>query len=62
MVGLVHVIRRVSNPMMLAMAYFVVGFTARKATQAGLDKEETNALVEAFRRLAATLGSIISFG
>lgn len=62
MVGLVHVIRRVSNPMMLAMADFVVGFTAQKAAQAGLNHEETDALVEAFRRLAATVGSIISFG
>jgi hypothetical protein len=62
MVGLVHVLRTVSNPMMLAMADFVVGFVARKAEQVGLTAQEQDRLVEAFRRLAATVGAIIAFG
>ena len=62
MVGLVHVIRGVSNPMMLAMAEFTVSFVAEKAAEAEIEKDDADRLVEAFRRLASTVGAIITCG
>lgn len=62
MVGLVHVIRDVTNPMMLAMADFVVNFVATKAEELGMADADAEALVNAFRRLAATVGAIITYG
>lgn len=59
LVGLVHVVRRVSNPMMLAMADFTVTFVAEHAGAAGIDAATADSLVHAFRRLAATVGAII---
>ncbi len=57
-VGPVHVVRRVSNPMMLAMVGYLVNFVVERAK--GLPEEER--LIAAFVRLAATLGAIISYG
>ena len=48
-VGLVHVVRGVENPMMLAMASFVTEFVERKSLEAGLPEAE--ALSKAFHRL-----------
>jgi hypothetical protein len=62
MVGLVHVIRGVTNPMMLAMAEFTVTFVAEQAAAAEMDKTDAARLVEAFRRLASTVGAIITCG
>ena len=62
MVGLVHVIRGVSNPMMLAMAEFTVTFVAEQAAHAGMGTAEAERLVQAFRRLALTVGAIITCG
>ncbi|HEX2807942.1 MAG TPA: protoglobin domain-containing protein [Kineosporiaceae bacterium] len=62
MVGLVHVIRGVTNPMMLAMAEFTVTFVAGKAAEADIDEADAARLVEAFRRLASTVGAIITCG
>jgi len=57
-VGPVHVVRGVTNPMMLAMLGFMVEFV-RENTRPLPDHE---ALVSAFTRLAATMGAIIAYG
>ena len=57
-VGPVHVVRQVSNPMMLAMLDYLVIFILRKFH----GHENADAVVEAFIRLSATLGAIISYG
>lgn len=62
MVGLVHVVRNVSNPMMLAMSSFVVDFVGARAGHIGIGDADKGELVEAFRRLAATVSSVITFG
>lgn len=62
MVGLVHVVRNVSNPMMLAMTDYTATFVAGAVDAAEMDHLEAVALVEAFRRLAVTVGAVISFG
>lgn len=62
MVGLVHVVRNVGNPMMIAMSSFIVDFVAAKAAEDGFADDEAAALVEAFRRLMATVDSIVTHG
>ncbi len=62
MVGLVHVYRGVGNPMMLSMTSFVTSFVADRVAAMPLDRGQAEALVEAFRRLSSTVGSVISFG
>jgi hypothetical protein len=62
MVGLVHVSRKVTNPMMLSMASFVAQFAAQKAAELPVDRAEADALVEAFRRLSTAVGIVITFG
>jgi len=62
MVGLVHVSRKVTNPMMLSMTSFVQSFVAQKAATLPIDRAEADALVEAFRRLATAVGMVITFG
>ncbi len=63
MVGLVHVVRDVPNPMMLAMTPFIAEFIKEKATQeAGLDAADANAIVDAFQRLMNTVGAVITYG
>ena len=62
MVGLVHVARGVSNPMMLSMASFVTSFVADKVAEMPLERAQAEALIEAFQRLSSTVGSVISFG
>lgn len=62
MVGLVHVARRVTNPMMLSMASFVGTFVAEKAATLPVERAEADALVEAFRRLSTAVGMVITFG
>ncbi len=57
-VGPVHVVRGVTNPMMLAMLGFLVDFV-RENTRALPDHE---ALVSAFTRLATSMGAIIAYG
>jgi len=57
-VGPVHVVRGVTNPMMLAMLGFLVEFV-RENTRSLPDHE---ALVSAFTRLATSMGSIIAYG
>jgi len=59
-VGLVHVVRGVENPMMLAMASFVTEFVERKSLEAGLSEAE--ALGKAFRRLNMAVGAVITLG
>lgn len=62
MVGLIHVIRGVTNPMMLSMAQFVADFMADNAGSLGLDSDEELRLVGAFNRVAAMTGSVITWG
>lgn len=62
MVGLVHVLRGVQNPMMLAMADYTVGVVAGTVADGALGEVDGERLVEAFRRLASTVGSIITSG
>jgi len=57
-VGPVHVVRQVSNPMMLAMLDYMVLFIMKKFA----GHENAAAVTEAFIRLAATLGAIIAYG
>lgn len=62
MVGLVHVSRRVSNPMMVSMASCVSSFVAEKAVTLPIDRAEAEALIEAFQRLTSTVMGVITFG
>jgi len=57
-VGPVHVIRQVSNPMMLAMLDYLVIFIMKKFH----GHKNAVEVTEAFIRLAATLGAIITYG
>jgi len=59
-VGLVHVVRGVENPMMLAMASFVAEFVERRSHEAKLP--EADPLSEAFYRLSMAVGAVITHG
>lgn len=60
-VGLTHVIRRVSNPMMLAMAQYVSTYVAENAHDMELPDAERDLLIEGFRRVAAMTTWIITY-
>lgn len=62
MVGLIHVIRRVSNPMMLSMTHYVARFIARNTDRIEGAEEDRAELVEGFERVAAMTGAIIAYG
>ncbi len=62
MVGLVHVVRGVTNPMMLAMTDFVVGTVAAAAVESAVPPADVDRLTTAFRRLTSTVGAIITCG
>ncbi|MGF1663805.1 MAG: protoglobin domain-containing protein [Kineosporiaceae bacterium] len=62
MVGLVHVVRGVSNPMMLAMRDHVVDFVVHRTKEAGLPPGEADELAGAFGRLFSTIAAIIALG
>lgn len=59
-VGLVHVVRGVENPMMLAMASFVAAFVEHKSHEGNLP--EADPLTEAFYRLSMAVGAVITHG
>ncbi|BDG17713.1 protoglobin domain-containing protein [Thermus brockianus] len=59
-VGLVHVVRGVENPMMLAMASFVAAFVEHKTHEGG--HPEAEPLTEAFYRLSMAVGAVITHG
>ena len=59
-VGLVHVVRGVENPMMLAMCSFVAEFVDRRSREAKLPEAEP--LSEAFYRLSMVVGAVITYG
>ncbi len=61
LVGLTHVMRRVTNPMMLAMNNFVAQYVEDHSDSLPVPESERRHLVTAFRRVAATAGSIITF-
>ena len=62
MVGLIHVIRRVTNPMMLAMTDYVSDFVAENVDRLNLDPAESARIVDAFRRIAGMTRSVITWG
>lgn len=59
LVGIVHIKRRVTNPMMLSMLQIVSEHVVRRA-RADLGEVEAQALQQAFARLTTTVGAIIS--
>lgn len=61
-VGLAHVFRAVTNPMMLAMADLIAAFVREQAFRSPLSQADAAALAEAFTRLAGTVGIVISHG
>ncbi|MFV0451192.1 MAG: protoglobin domain-containing protein [Propioniciclava sp.] len=61
LVGLTHVIRRVSNPMMLAMAEFVAEFVANNASRLEIPEAERSEVVDGFRRVASMTSWIITY-
>jgi hypothetical protein len=62
MVGLVHVARKVGNPMMLAMSGYVTTLVADRIATIEMNRSDAEHLVDAFRRLTSTVGSIIAYG
>lgn len=63
MVGLVHVVRQVQNPMMLAMTSLVADFVKEKAGQVKeLGASDALAVTVAFQRLTLTVGAVITYG
>ena len=62
MVGLLHVVRGVSNPMMIAMADHIGAVVAQRAHEAELPEAQERALEEAFRRFLATVSAVITYG
>jgi Protoglobin len=62
MVGLTHVVRRVTNPMMLAMADYVADFVATNSYRLQLAEADRVRLVEGFGRVASMTRSIITYG
>jgi len=63
MVGLIHVVRGVDNPMMLAMSSFLTDFISKKVSQEpSISAEEALRVVNAFRRFSSTISAIITFG
>ncbi len=62
MVGLVHVIRKVTNPMMLAMSDQVALLVTTEVATWPLEDAERQQLIQAFGRLASTVRAIISWG
>ncbi|WP_088312701.1 protoglobin domain-containing protein [Kineosporia sp. R_H_3] len=62
MVGLVHVVRNVTNPMMLPMVEFVSSTATAKIHASAMPPDAAADLVDAVRRLCATVASIITYG
>lgn len=62
MVGLLHVLRRVTNPMMLAMTQYVVAYVADHINEVTDDPAEQGAIMTALNRVAAMTASVITWG
>jgi hypothetical protein len=62
MVGLTHVVRRVTNPMMLAMADYVADFVGANSDRLQLPEADRLRLVEGFDRVASMTRSVITYG
>ncbi len=62
MVGLVHVVRGVANPMMLAMCEYAAEFAKTAVDRADLPRDEADALLGAFRRFTTSVGAVITYG
>lgn len=62
-VGLVHAVRKVENPMVLAMANFMEEFVEEKARKIAASGDlDVLEVIEAFQRLMGTVAVIISYG
>jgi hypothetical protein len=61
LVGLLHVLRQVENPMMLAMSDYVARYVADNVHRFPIDADEQLLLADAFRRHASTTSSIITY-
>ena len=61
MVGLIHVTRRVSNPMMLSMTDFVAAFLVRNVHRLDMAPDERQRLIEAFCRVAFMTSAVITW-
>lgn len=61
LVGLVHVIRRVSNPMMLSMVNYVRQSVVDQSQAWPIDPADRHALAGAFGRLSAQVGAVITY-
>ncbi len=59
LVGVVHIRRKVTNPMMLSMLQVVADHVVTRA-DAALGAGESRALQQAFSRLATTVGAVVS--
>lgn len=62
MVGLLHVLRRVTNPMMMAMTQFVVHYVSDHIQEVTDDLQEQGEIVVALNRVAAMTASVITWG
>lgn len=62
LVGLVHINRKVGNPMMLSMSSYVTTLVATRVATVEMNRADAEHLVDAFRRLTSTVGSIIAYG
>lgn len=58
-VGLLHIKRHVSNPMMISMWGWVLNFLAERLPQSEVPEADQVALLEAFQRMAATTEALI---
>lgn len=61
LVGLVHVIRRVSNPMMLSMVNYVRQAVVDQSQSWPIDQADRHALAGALGRLTAQVGAVITY-
>lgn len=63
MIGLIHVVRKVENPMMLAMSSFVTDFVEKKIFQEpSINPENAQKVIRAFRKYTSTTSAIITYG
>ncbi|MDO5093815.1 MAG: protoglobin domain-containing protein [Propionibacteriaceae bacterium] len=62
LVGLVHVTRHVTNPMMLAMSDHVAQLVSARVTSFDIPADERQRLIAAFARLMSTVRAIIAWG
>lgn len=62
MVGLVHVVRGVKNPMMIAMADHAARAVEKATRASDMPEAQADELSEACRRLLSTVSAVITYG